>query len=138
MEYMNGEIVPAERFLAEVETVVLDAILERLSKTVGTKKAGYSLAGVDPATRFYILWRYTYKSGELESGEAFVFANGTHVELDGSHGLSSGPHPLVEKQSSKYRLLDYTERGDDASLGMPLEGWPAATIGRRAYIASCG
>jgi putative DNA methylase len=128
VEYMNGEIVPAERFLAEVETVVLDAILARLSKTLGTKNARYSLAGVDPATRFYILWRYTYKSGELESGEAFVFANGTHVELDGSHGLSSGPHPLVEKQSSKYRLLDYTERGDDASLGMPPEDGQQAPL----------
>ena len=49
-----------------------------------------NLAGVDPATRFYILWRYTYRAAELEAGEAIIFANGTHVELDGADGLSRG------------------------------------------------
>jgi putative DNA methylase len=32
VEYANGEEVPATRFLTEVETVVLDSILSRLSK----------------------------------------------------------------------------------------------------------
>ena len=44
VEYANGEEVPAERFLTEVETVVLDSILARLSKEVGGK--GNGLAGV--------------------------------------------------------------------------------------------
>ena len=35
VEYANGEEVPAERFLTEVETVVLETILGRLSKEVG-------------------------------------------------------------------------------------------------------
>jgi putative DNA methylase len=128
VEYANGEIVPAERFLAEVETVVLDTILSRLSKAVGASSARHSLAGVDPATRFYILWRYTYKSTELDSGEAFIFANGTHVELDGVHGLSSGSRQLVEKKKTKYRLLDYSERGDDAKLGALTEEGQSAPL----------
>lgn len=120
VEYANGEEVPAEHFLTEVETVVLETILKRLSKEVGSRD-GYSLVGVDPATRFYLLWRYTYRSAELESGEAIIFANGTHVELDGPTGLSSGARPLVEKKKGKYRLLDYTERGDDDKLGIPTD-----------------
>ena len=36
VEYANGEEVPAERFLTEVETVVLETILSRLSKEVGS------------------------------------------------------------------------------------------------------
>lgn len=129
VEYANGEEVPAERFLTEVETVVLDSILARLSKTVGAASARYTLAGVDSPTRFYILWRYTYKLSDLESGEAFIFANGTHVELDGLHGLSSGSRPLVEKKKASYRLLDYAERGDDTKLGMPSDdGQPAPLI----------
>ncbi len=145
VEYANGEEVPAERFLAEVETVVLDSIFQRLSKEVEEKgrkgeKGGRasrprdsrdssdsrddcppsSLAGVDPATRFYVLWRYTYKSAELDAGEAIIFANGTHVELDGPNGLSGQrPEPLLEKKKGKYRLRDYTERGGDDKLGMP-------------------
>jgi len=105
VEYANGEEVPAEKFLGEVESVVLDTILKRLSTEVGSKD-GYSLGGLDPATRFYILWRYTYRGAELEAGEAIVFGNGTHVELDGVGGLSAGVRVLVEKKKGKYRFLD--------------------------------
>jgi putative DNA methylase len=141
VEFANGEEVPAERFLMEVETAVLETILARLSKEVSdsakatsdkgqTKGNGQatSLQGVDPATRFYVLWRYTYRVSELDAGEAIIFANGTHVELDGPHGLSSGSRPLVEKKKSKYRLRDYSERGQDERLGMPAENGQAAPL----------
>jgi putative DNA methylase len=119
VEHANGEEVPAERFLTEVETVVLETILARLSKEVGAKGSRYSLAGLDSATRFYVLWRYTYGAAELEAGEAIIFANGTHVELDGPHGLSAGADAVLEKKKSKYRLRDFTERGDDEDMGLP-------------------
>jgi putative DNA methylase len=129
VEYANGDEVPAERFLLEVETVVLDTILGRLSKEVGGNGSKTSLAGVDPATRFYTLWRYTYRFSELDAGEAIIFANGTHVELDGQAGVSSGSRALVEKKKGKYRLRDFTERGDDDDLGLPnAEGQPASLI----------
>ncbi len=131
VEFANGEEVPAERFLMEVETVVLEAILGKLSKTVGAKaglpaawsvaQAGATLSGLDPATRFYVLWRYTYGGAELDAGEAIIFANGTHVELDGPHGLSTGVRRLVEKKKGKYKLLDFTERGQDEKLGISEE-----------------
>jgi putative DNA methylase len=120
--------VPAERFLTEVETVVLDSILGRLSKEVGGNGGRTSLAGVDPATRFYVLWRYTYRSAELDAGEAIVFANGTHVELDGPNGLSSGARALVEKKKGKYRLRDHAERGNDEKLGLPSDEGQAASL----------
>jgi putative DNA methylase len=126
VEYGNGDEVPAERFLLEVETVVLDSIFARLSKEVGGK--GTSLAGVDPATRFYTLWRYTYRAADLDAGEAIIFANGTHVELDGASGMSSGADALVEKKKGKYRLRDFTERGDDDDLGKPTDEGQAAPL----------
>jgi putative DNA methylase len=128
VEYTNGEEVPASRFLAEVETVVLEKILARLSKEVGGNGGRYGLSGMDNATRFYTLWRYTYRSAELDSGEAIIFANGTHVELDGLRGLSSGSRPLLEKKRSKYRLLDFTDRGADAKLGIPSDDGHAAPL----------
>src|ERR1019366_7365452 len=112
VEYANGEEVPSHRFLTEVETVVLEGILARLSKEVGGNGGRYGLASVDASTIFYALWRYTYKSSELESGEAIIVANGTHVELDGLQGLATGGRALLKKKSGKYRLLDYSERGD--------------------------
>jgi putative DNA methylase len=128
VEYANGEEVPAERFLIEVESVVLDSILVRLSKEAGGNGGQMSLAGVDPATRFYTLWRYTYRWTDLDGGEAIVFANGTHVELDGPNGLSSGSRALVEKKKGKYRLRDFTERGEDEKLGLTDDGQPAPLI----------
>ena len=124
--------MPAERFLTEVETVVLDSILGRLSKEVGGNGGRTSLAGVDPATRFYTLWRYTYRAAELDAGEAIIFANGTHVELDGPSGLSSGARALVEKKKGKYRLRDFAERGDDDDLGLPTDAGQAAPLDGRA------
>jgi putative DNA methylase len=128
VEYANGEGVPAKNFLAEVETVVLDSILARLSKEVGGNGGRHSLAGVDTATRFYILWRYTYKNVELDAGEAIIFANGTHVELDGPTGLSGGARALLEKKKAKYRLLDFTERGGNDKLGLPDETGPPVPL----------
>ncbi|MHC4618997.1 MAG: DUF1156 domain-containing protein [Planctomycetota bacterium] len=129
VEYANGEPVPAEKFLAEVETVVLETILSRLSKEVGGNASRQtSLAGVDPATRFYILWRYTYRWTELDAGEAIVFANGTHVELDGQGSLSQGSRALIEKKKSQYRLLDFKDRGNDDKLGLPEDGQSASLI----------
>lgn len=132
VEYKNGDEVPAERFLAEVETVVLEAILGRLSNAVEGDANSYSLTGVDPFTRFYLLWRYTYRSASIDVGEAIIFANGTHVELDGPDGLTCGSQRLmekkVEKRKSQYRLLDYRERGGDPTLGVPSSDGRSAPV----------
>jgi putative DNA methylase len=135
VEYANGEVVPAERFLQEVEAVVLEAILERLSREVAGG-AARGLAALDPPTRFYVLWRYTFGSADVDAGEAIVFANGTHVELDGSDGLTGGPRPLAEKKADKktdknkvrYRLLDYATRGVDEKLGLPDQSGQSAPV----------
>jgi putative DNA methylase len=113
VEYANGKEVTSEEFLQIVEGLVLETILEKL---FGVPKKGVSQ--VDPATRFYVLWRYTYGRMEVDSGEAIVFAYPLGVELDGPLGLSSGRNPLLEKKKNKYRLRDYSERGEDEKLGL--------------------
>lgn len=117
VEYANGEEVPAEKFLAEVEGVVLETLLEKIFGMPGS-----GVAAVDGPSRFYVLWRYAYKAAEMEAGEAIVFTYGQNVELDGQKGLSTGRHALVEKKKGKYRLRDYTERGEDEKLGLPENG----------------
>ena len=69
VEYANGEEVPSERFLTEVETLVLETILARLSREVGGNGSQRSLAGLDSPTRFYVLWRYTYKAADLDAAK---------------------------------------------------------------------
>lgn len=124
VEYANGEEVPAEKFLAEVEGVVLDTMMGKLFG-----QASATVSAIDPASRFYILWRFVYKVTEIEAGEAIVFTYAQHVELDGPQGLSAGRDALVEKKKSKYRARDFTERGDNDNLGLPNDvGQPAPLI----------
>jgi putative DNA methylase len=123
VEYANGEQVPADSFLAEVEGVVLETLLEKL---FGVSQAG--LSSVDRFTRFYVLWRYAYRQGTIDGGEAIVFAYPQHVELDGPDGITSGSNPLGDKLKGKYRLRDFTERGDDEKLGLPHAGESAPLI----------
>jgi putative DNA methylase len=123
VEYANGEEVPAEKFLAEVEGVVLETLLEKIFGM-----AGSGVSAVDGPSRFYVLWRYAYKAAEMEAGEAIVFTYGQNVELDGQKSLSTGRHALVEKKKGKYRLRDFTERGADEKLGLPEDGTPAPLI----------
>jgi putative DNA methylase len=121
--YENGEEVPAERFLCEVEGVVLDTLLERI---FGVSKSGVS--AVDAPTRFYVLWRFTYRQAEIDAGEVIVFAYPQHVELDGPRSLTYGARPLLQKTKSKYQLKGFTERGDDDRLGLPTD--PSAGSGQ--------
>jgi putative DNA methylase len=124
VEYDNGEEVPSEKFLAEVEGVVLETMLEKI---FGVSRSG--VAVVDGPSRFYVLWRYTYKAAQLDAGEAIVFTYGQPVELDGQKGLSSGSRALLEKKKSKYRLYDFTERGENEKIGLPNDaGEPAPLI----------
>ena len=81
-----------------------------------------------PHRDVYVLWRYTYGGAELDAGEAIIFANGTHVELDGQHGLTGGNDALVEKKKSKYRLRDYAERGENDKLGLATETGQVAPL----------
>jgi putative DNA methylase len=124
VEYANGEEVPAEKFLTEVESVVLDAMLAKLSGA-----AGGNVSSVDNASRFYVLWRFVYKIAELDAGEAIVFSNGTHIELGGHDGLANGKHSLIEKKKAKYRARDFTERGSNEGLGLPSsDSQPGAAV----------
>mgnify|MGYP000451110744 FL=1 len=123
VEYANGEEVPAKKFLAEVEGVVLETLLEKIFGLPGS-----GVSAVDGPSRFYVLWRYAYKAAEMEAGEAIVFTYGQNVELDGQKGLSTGRHALVEKKKGKYRLRDFTERGADEKLGLPEDGGAPAPL----------
>lgn len=114
VEFDNGKEVKSERFLQDVEGLVQEIIS---GKIFGISRKRVS--GIDPTTRFYVLWRYTYGKAEIDAGEAIVFAYPQRIELDGSQGLSSGSNPLIEKKKNKYLLRDFTERGDDKKLGVP-------------------
>lgn len=127
VEFANGEPVSADRYLREVEGVVLDTMLEQVF-AFGRS----SVSAVDRLTRFYVLWRFTYRESSIDSGDAIVFCYPQGVELDGPDGVSGGLPKLVEKSVEKskatVRVRTFAERGDDDELGVPTDGLSAPLV----------
>ncbi|MDE2906586.1 MAG: DUF1156 domain-containing protein [Acidobacteriota bacterium] len=123
VEYANGDPVPAERYLREVEGVVLDVMLEEIFGLRGS-----AVAAVDGLTRFYILWRFTYRETSIEGGDAYVFCYPQGIEIDGPAGLSGPPPALVEKSGGKFRVRNFEERGGTDGMGVGTDGGPAPLI----------
>ena len=127
VEFANGETMPAERYLREVEGVVLDVMLDRI---FGLR--GAAVGSVDALTRFYVLWRFTYRESPIEAGEAYVFCQPQGVEIDGVGGICGPPPALVEKVrgtgGGKFRVRTFEERGGDDALGLGGAGRPAPLV----------
>ena len=121
VEQDNGEMLPAERFLALVQGRVLDAIFG-------------SLASADPVTRYYLAAQYSYGYAAVPFDEANNLARMTGADLDSPQGLTGGRNPLVLKQGSTVTLRDFEDRGDDPQLGVSREGnglqrsWTSPTV----------
>jgi putative DNA methylase len=109
VEQDNGELLPAERFLAVVQGRVLDAIFG-------------SLASADAVTRYYLAAQYSYGYVAVPFDEANNLARMTGVDLDSQQGLTGGHNPLVSKQGSMVALRDFEDRGNDPHLGIRGEG----------------
>lgn len=102
VELPSGEPVAAERFLEEVQSRVLDAILS-------------GLGVVDPATRYYVVSRYLFGWADIEFDEANNLARTAGVEL--GDGLAHGPLRLADVKGKVVHLRDFSERGGDGELG---------------------
>ena len=132
VDYANGEPVSAEQYLRDVEGVVLDVMLDEI---FGLR--GAAVAAVDSISRFYILWRFTYRESAIEAGDAYVFCYPQGIEIDGPSGLAGTTPKLVEKSGSKFRVRNYSERGDEETLGLPENGKTAPlvdTLHRLLYL----
>lgn len=113
VEYANGELVSAEHYLRDVGGVVLDVMLDEIFGLGDAK-----VAGVDPITCFYILWRFNYREAAIEAGDVYVFCYPQGIEIDGPEGLTGRAPMLVEKAGKKFRVRDFAERGHDKALGL--------------------
>jgi putative DNA methylase len=110
VELPNGDPLPADRFLEETQTRVHNAIF----RTVFGLADG--VAGLDPATRYYLSWRYSYGYAAVEFDEANNLARTSGVEL--MDDLVNGPYPLARRSARTIELLDFEDRGDAPGLGL--------------------
>jgi len=117
VELPNGEEIPAEGFLDEVQSRVLSGVL---SKVHGLADG---VGAIDAATRYYVIARYSFGYADVEFDEANNLARTAGVELG---ELANGAAPLASITKGKVRLLDFDARGEDPS--------PDAEVGERRLI----
>ncbi|CAN5566614.1 hypothetical protein BH20ACT18_BH20ACT18_01660 [soil metagenome] len=109
VELPSGEPVVAERFLEEVQSRVLDAVLAKVHSL------GDGVGSIDPATRYYVLVRTMFGWADVEFDEANNLARTAGIEL--GDGLAHGPLRLADVSGKKVHLRDFAERGSDPELG---------------------
>lgn len=109
VELPNGEEIPTERFLEELQGRVLSAVL---SQVHGLENG---VGAIDAATRYYVIARYSFGYADVEFDEANNLARTAGVELS---DLANGTSPLASVTKGKVRLLDFEARGEASSLGV--------------------
>jgi putative DNA methylase len=113
VELPNGEELPAERFLEDVQARVLAAVLRKVHGL------GDEAGAVDGATRYYVLARTFYGYAPVDFDEANNLARTVGVELG---DLGHGPTRLASVGKGKVTLLDFSERGEEPELGITANG----------------
>jgi putative DNA methylase len=102
VEKLSGEVVEVRELLDYVEKVVSEFALERI---LGSAELG----GVDPETRFYLLWRWTYSQARVPFDEANKLAQAVGTELKtlwDKGGLVSKEKEFVHVMGPKDREKD--------------------------------
>lgn len=117
VELPNGQELPSERYLDEVQREVIEAIL---ADVFGLERSG--IGAVDPLTQLYVMGRFEFGAAQVEFDRANTLARGVGVELAGPRGALAGKGALFAKEKGKVRLRDYRERGGVEALGQGENG----------------
>jgi putative DNA methylase len=109
VELPSGEPVAADRFLEEVQSRVLNAVLAKVHEL------GEGVSAIDSTTRYYVLARTMFGWADIEFDEANNLARTAGVEL--GDGLANGPLRLADVKGKVVHLRDFSERGAERELG---------------------
>jgi putative DNA methylase len=123
VELPNGEELPPEQFLEEVQRAVIDTVLEDIFSLEDS-----GIGSIDPTTQLYVMGRFEFGGAFVDFDRANTLAHGVGVELSGPRGALAGAKALFKKEKSKVRLRDFRERGSVDSLGLPAEGGEPAPL----------
>lgn len=99
VETYSGEEVSAKDLLELIREIVSEYALSRILKNV-------LLGGIDPDTRFYLLWRWAYNGAKIPFDEARKLANAVGVEL-----TQQWDKGVIKKDKEYIQVLGPKERG---------------------------
>ncbi|RLF36003.1 MAG: DNA methylase, partial [Thermoplasmata archaeon] len=102
VEKLSGEKIDAKELLEFIRKTVSEYALSKILKSP-------RLSGIDPETRFYILWRWTYNSAKIHFDDARKLSQAVGIELT-EYWDKGG---FIQKEKEFIRVLGPMERTDE-------------------------
>jgi adenine-specific DNA methylase len=117
---LSGEEVTVGQFLDDVRSIVTNYALTKILKTTQT-------ASIDPETRFYVVWKWSYGGGKVPADEAFKLAQAlgmnTAVMWDRTGILEkSGENVAAVSVEKRKKIKDLGEPGPTGLACPPKSG----------------
>ena len=115
---LSGEEVTVGQFLDEVRSLVTGYTLNKIIKSRQT-------GSIDPETRFYVVWKWSYGDAKVPADEAFKLAQALGLDTEMMWDRTG----TLEKSGQNVLALPIAKRMRISNLGEPeSDGSPATMI----------
>jgi putative DNA methylase len=115
---LSGEDVTVGQFLDEVRALVTNYALARILKTTHT-------GNIDPESRFYVLWKWSYGDAKVPADESFKLAQALGTVTETMWDRTG----ILEKSGEKVQAVPVAKRMKVKDLGEPnTDSSPASLI----------
>lgn len=115
---LSGEEVTVGQFLDEVRGLVTNYALTKILKTAHT-------ANIDPESRFYVVWKWSYGEAKVPADESFKLAQALGIDTE----IMWDRTGILEKSGENVQAVPVAKRMKIKDLGEPnADGTPASLI----------
>jgi adenine-specific DNA methylase len=115
---LSGEEVTVGQFLDEVRGLVTNYALAKILHTTHT-------AAIDPESRFYVVWRWSYGDAKVPADESFKLSQALGMHTEEMWDRTG----VLEKSGENVQAIPIVKRMRVKSLGEPTaDGAPASLI----------
>jgi adenine-specific DNA methylase len=115
---LSGEEVTVGQFLDEVRGLVTNYALAKILKTTHT-------ANIDPESRFYVVWKWSYGEAKVPADESFKLAQALGMDTDTMWDRTG----VLEKSGENVQAVPVAKRMKIKDLGEPnADSTPASLI----------
>ena len=123
---LSGEEVTVGQFLDEVRGLVTNYALAKIMKTTHT-------ANIDPESRFYVVWKWSYGDAKVPADESFKMAQALGMDTE----THVGPHGRVGEVGRERGRRARGQAHEGQGPGRPGRRRHAGQPDRRACTALC-
>jgi len=115
---LSGEPVTVKQFLEEVRSVVTEYALDKIIKQSGRGQ-------IDPETRLYVVWRWSYGDAKVPADEAFTLAKALGLDTEMMWDRTG----TLEKGGQNVQAIPIAKRMSISNLGEPeADGSPGSIV----------